>query len=166
MPQCDNIRMFKLEHNVLSFLIIRVKRARLNNPLHPHEKIMKPTIESTQILRAISRNPCVSQREIALKNRISLGKVNYAIKSLIEKGYVKILNFQGSKNKRKYMYILTPTGMFEKAKLTSDFLKWKMEEYERIKKEIEELEEDINDHGLTSMQVPHLEIDRYSTEKS
>ena len=103
---------------------------------------MKPNLETTQILREISRNPRVSQREIALKNRVSLGKVNYAIKALIEKGYVKVQNFTGSDNKRKYMYILTPTGMYEKAKLTTDFLKWKMEEFERLKKEIKELEED------------------------
>lgn len=106
---------------------------------------MKPTIQSTQILREISKNPSISQREIALKNRISLGKVNYAIKALIEKGYIKIHNFKGSENKRKYMYMLTPAGMYEKAKLTADFLKWKMDEYERIKKEIEELEEDVRE---------------------
>ncbi len=113
-------------------------------PLH---KIMKPTIESTQILREISKNPSISQREIASKHKISLGKVNYAIKALIEKGYVKIHNFKGSQNKRKYMYVLTPVGIYEKAKLTSVFLKWKMEEYERIKREIEELEQDINGPG-------------------
>jgi EPS-associated MarR family transcriptional regulator len=105
---------------------------------------MKYTIEFTQILRAISENPFISQREIASKNRISLGKVNYAIKSLIEKGHVKIQNFKGSKNKKKYMYILTPAGIYEKAKLTTTYLKWKMEEYERIEKEIKELEKEIS----------------------
>jgi EPS-associated MarR family transcriptional regulator len=109
------------------------------------KKHMKQTIHNTQILREISKNPSISQREIAQRNRISLGKVNYAIKSLIEKGYVKIHNFSESKNKRHYMYILTPAGMYQKAKLTADFLKWKMEEYERIKKEIEELEEDVKE---------------------
>lgn len=104
---------------------------------------MKNTLHNTQILREISKNPSISQREIALKNQISLGKVNYALKSLIEKGYVKIHNFSESKNKRNYMYVLTPAGMYQKAKLTSDFLKYKMEEYERIKKEIEELEADV-----------------------
>ena len=126
---------------------------------------MKPTIESAQILRDISKNPRISQREIALKNRISLGKVNYAIKSLIEKGYVKIQNFKGSENKRKYMYILTPTGLYEKAKLTSVFLKWKMEEYERIIKEIEELEEDINDHRQNGTKVQERETDYFSARE-
>ena len=119
---------------------------------------MDPTIETTQILREISKNPSVSQREIALKNRISLGKVNYAIKALIEKGYVKIHNFTGSNNKRKYLYILTPAGMYEKAKLTADFLKWKMDEYERIKREIAELEEDIN--GIGRLHGRHEDVTR------
>jgi EPS-associated MarR family transcriptional regulator len=105
---------------------------------------MKPTLHSAQILRDISNNPGISQREIAVKNGISLGKVNYAIKALIEKGHIKIQNFTESKNKRKYMYMLTPAGVIEKARLASDFMKWKMEQYERIKREIEELEADIN----------------------
>lgn len=113
----------------------------------------RSAIHHTQILRDISKNPSISQREIALKNGISLGKVNYAIRSLIEKGHVKIQNFNGSKNKRKYMYILTPRGVYEKAKLTSSFLKWKMEEYERIKKEIADLEIDINEHRQEDMQT-------------
>jgi len=124
-----------------------LERAGICNLSNYCEPTMKPIIQSTQILRDISKNPYVSQREIALKNRISLGKVNYAIKSLIEKGYIKIHSFSESKNKRHYMYILTPAGMYKKAKLTADFLKYKMEEYERIKKEIEELEEDVNGNG-------------------
>ena len=118
-----------------------------DNLLHYQAFIMKKNLEHTKILREISRNPNISQREISIKSRISLGKVNYAIKALIEKGYIKIHNFQGSKNKRKYMYILTPTGMYEKAKLTANYLKWKMEEYERIKSEIDELEKDINNES-------------------
>jgi EPS-associated MarR family transcriptional regulator len=113
-------------------------------PIKPEPTgFMKPSIENTLILREISRNPRISQREIATRHRISLGKVNYAIKALIDKGFIKIHNFSGSKNKRHYMYLLTPAGMYAKAKLTAEFLRWKMAEYERLKKEIEELEEDI-----------------------
>ncbi len=120
---------------------------------------MKPSIEkNTQILREIAKNPYISQREISSKNRISLGKVNYAIKSLIEKGYIKIQNFKDSKNKRKYMYLLTPAGMYERAIRTTEFLKWKMEEYERIRKEIQELEEDINGHDQQDKRAHDLEI--------
>jgi len=80
-----------------------------------------------QILRNISQNPRISQREIASKNEISLGKVNYVIKSLAEKGHVKIHNFKKSKNRKRYMYLLTPKGMTEKARLTAEFLgeRWK-----------------------------------------
>jgi EPS-associated MarR family transcriptional regulator len=105
---------------------------------------MKSTFHNTQILRDISKKPSISQRELAVKNGISLGKVNYAISALIDKGYIKIQNFEGSKNKRSYMYFLTPKGVFEKTKQASDFLKLKMVEYERIKREIAELEADIN----------------------
>jgi EPS-associated MarR family transcriptional regulator len=104
----------------------------------------------TQILRDLHKNPYISQREIALKNRISLGKVNYAIRSLLDKGYIKVQNFKNAKNKRQYTYFLTPAGMSETARRTSDFLKWKMEEYERIKREIMELEQDLQAHAEDS----------------
>jgi len=104
---------------------------------------MKATIEKTQILRDLARNPCISQREIAERHRISLGKVNYDIRALIKRGYVKIHNFCESNSKRKYMYMLTPEGMYEKTKLTASFLRWKMEEYERIKQEIADLEAEL-----------------------
>ena len=105
---------------------------------------MKPDIECAQILREISKNPHISQREIASKHRISLGKVNYAIKSLIKKGFIKIQNLSGTPKRQKYTYILTPIGIDEKARQITDFLKWKLDEYERMKKEIEELKEDVN----------------------
>lgn len=109
---------------------------------------MKPSIdEHTQILRDISKNPLLSQREIALKNRISLGKVNYAIRSLIGKGFIKIQNINCSQNKRRYMYLLTPAGLYENAKRSSEFLRWKMSEYERLRQEILELEEDVTRCG-------------------
>ncbi len=120
--------------------------------------MINPTLHNAQIFRDISKNPSISQRELALKNRISLGKVNYAIKSLVEKGYIKVHNFSESKNKRKYMYVLTPAGMYEKAKLTAVFFKWKMEEYERIKRDIEELEQEINGHGQ------HIELGTLNIE--
>lgn len=107
------------------------------------------TEKSTQILRDISKNPHISQREIAQRNGISLGKVNYAVNALMDKGYVKIQRFRESSNKRKYIYKLTPTGMYEMAKRTKDFLKWKMQEYEKISREIRELQEEINGGTMT-----------------
>lgn len=131
----------------------------------PFRNVMKFTLYNTQILRDISRNPSISQRELASKNGISVGKVNYAIGALTEKGYIKIQNFKGSKNKRNYMYILTPKGMFEKTKQTSAFLKWKMAEYERIKTEIAELEADINGHQNLGSMVQQQKKQNFADEE-
>ena len=81
----------------------------------------------------------MSQREIAAQMDISLGKANYCVKSLIKKGYLKARNFYDNNNKKAYMYILTPRGIEEKARLTYSYLKIKMHEYEEIKKEIHRL---------------------------
>ncbi len=81
----------------------------------------------------------MSQREIAARMDISLGKTNYCVKSLVKKGYLKVKNFYDNNNKKAYMYILTPRGIEEKARLTYSFLKIKMHEYEEIKKEIKTL---------------------------
>lgn len=97
-----------------------------------------------QILRDISQNPSISQREIASKNGVSLGKVNYVIKSLVEKGHVKVGNFRKSKNKKGYMSLLTPEGMTEKARLTAEFLRRKAKEYERLKRELSELRKELS----------------------
>ena len=97
--------------------------------------------ESTnfKILRILHENPDLTQREIAEKLGISLGSLNYCLKALIDKGFVKMGNFQKSKNKFKYVYLLTPKGFAEKFALTSRFLQSKMEEYEALKIEIETL---------------------------
>ena len=74
---------------------------------------------------------------------ISLGKFNYYLKELVKKGFVKINRFTSSDNKAAYMYILTPQGVEQKSKITVNFLKRKMEEYEKIKQEIEKLKKDV-----------------------
>ena len=89
-------------------------------------------------------------REIASKNEISLGKVNYVIKFLVEKGHVKIHNFKKSQNKKRYMYLLTPKGMTEKARLTAEFLRRKMEEYEKLQKELRELKQELNKYNKSN----------------
>lgn len=92
-----------------------------------------------KILKLVETNPEISQRELALQLGISLGKVNYCIKALVEKGLVKATNFRNSSNKLAYMYLLTPHGIDEKAAITMRFLKAKMQEYELLQNEIEEL---------------------------
>ena len=92
-----------------------------------------------QLLKSIEQNSNQTQRQLSEELGISLGKVNYCLKSLIQKGFVKINNFQNSKHKLQYSYLLTPKGAAEKTKLTIMFLKVKTEEYEALKKEVEKL---------------------------
>tara|TARA_Y100000590_G_C15686487_1_gene1001830 strand:+ start:174 stop:479 length:306 start_codon:yes stop_codon:yes gene_type:complete len=97
---------------------------------------MKNDLDQFNVLRKINSNPNVSQRDLANELNLSLGKINYCLKALKSKGLVKIQNFNKSKNKMGYAYILTPRGISEKTKITINFMKRKMEEYEELKKEI------------------------------
>ena len=92
-----------------------------------------------RIMRLLQEDPDLTQRELADKLGMSVGGLNYCLKALIDKGFVKVQNFQNSKNKFKYVYLLTPQGIAEKVALTSRFLKRKMEEYEALKGEMEAL---------------------------
>ena len=92
-----------------------------------------------RIMRILQDNPDVTQRELADMLGMSVGGLNYCLKALIDKGFVKMGNFQKSKNKFKYVYLLTPQGVAEKVALTSRFLKRKMQEYDALKTEIEAL---------------------------
>tara|TARA_Y100000816_G_C25941711_1_gene491161 strand:+ start:165 stop:467 length:303 start_codon:yes stop_codon:yes gene_type:complete len=94
--------------------------------------------EDFEILRKIQKNPNASQRELAEKLGFSLGKLNYCLKALQDKGLIKVENFKKNKNKMNYLYLLTPEGLAKKTKLTLNFMKKKMEEYDELKKEIEE----------------------------
>ena len=88
------------------------------------------------ILRKIGQKPYSTQRDIAKDLNLSLGKVNYCLKALKDKGLIKLNNFKKNPNKQGYLYILTPKGLSEKAKLTVNFMKIKMREYEELKKEL------------------------------
>ena len=92
-----------------------------------------------RILKLLENNPTASQREIARELGVSLGRVNYCLQALVEKGFVKAGNFRHSSDKRAYLYMLTPTGIEAKAKITVKFLKVKMSEYENLKKEVADL---------------------------
>lgn len=92
-----------------------------------------------RIMCILQENPDLTQRELADKLGMSVGGLNFCLNALIDKGFVKMGNFQKSKNKFKYVYLLTPQGIAEKVTLTSHFLKRKMEEYEALKLEIEAL---------------------------
>lgn len=100
-----------------------------------------------RILKMLQADPHASQRRIADELGISLGRVNYCLQALIKKGLVKVNNFRSSANKRAYLYLLTPRGIEERAKVTARFLRVKLDEFEILKRELEELEREAAAHG-------------------
>jgi EPS-associated MarR family transcriptional regulator len=100
-----------------------------------------------RVLRVLQDDPELSQREIAVVLGVSLGAVNYCLRALTEKGQLKVRNFRSSNNKLRYAYILTPSGIAEKARLTDAFLTRKIAEYEALKAEIEALSDDMSKDG-------------------
>ena len=97
-----------------------------------------------ELLKLLHDQPQLSQRELAQAMGVSLGKANYCLKALIEKGLVKFGNFRKNPDKRHYAYLLTPAGLEEKTRITMGFLKRKVAEYETLEKEIEQLRGDLN----------------------
>jgi EPS-associated MarR family transcriptional regulator len=92
-----------------------------------------------KLMRLLAASPAISQRDAARELGISLGKANYCVQALIRKGWVKAAHFKNSHNKAAYMYLLTPHGLEEKAKLTVRFLQMKLREYETLRGEIEQI---------------------------
>ena len=95
-----------------------------------------------KLIKLIEANPFMQQREMANAMGVSLGKVNYCLQALVQKGLVKMENFRRNDNKLAYSYLLTPSGIEEKTLLTVSFLKYKIAQYEAIRNEIEELQRD------------------------
>jgi len=106
------------------------------NDVFNHEKILN-------VLRELEQNPQTTQRDLAQKLEVSLGKINFLINALIDKGVIEVKNFKNAKNKLAYMYLLTPQGIKTKLELTHKFFTWKMQEYERLKKEIEDIKKEV-----------------------
>jgi len=107
-----------------------------------------------RILRLLQANPDLTQRELAHRLGVSVGGLNYCLKALIEKGWVKVHNFSQSKQKLGYAYILTPQGLLEKARLTSSFLRRKMQEFDALRAEIETLKIEADRHGEADRSNP------------
>tara|TARA_Y100000294_G_scaffold45971_1_gene42612 strand:+ start:1435 stop:1734 length:300 start_codon:yes stop_codon:yes gene_type:complete len=99
---------------------------------------MNDNQDQFNVLRKINKRPESTQRELAEELGFSLGKLNYCLKALKNKGFIKMNNFKKSKKKMKYIYVLTPGGITEKTKLTINFMKRKMQEYDELKKEIDD----------------------------
>ena len=104
-----------------------------------------------KVLRHLEGHPDVTQRELARHLGVSLGKVNYCLKALIDRGWVKANNFKNSNHKAAYAYLLTPRGIEQKTQITLNFLKHKMHEYEHLRQEIAELEQEVaNNNGANN----------------
>ena len=101
-----------------------------------------------RLLKLLEEDPNISQRALAQALDISLGKTNYCLKALIDRGWVKARNFVRSNNKRVYAYYLTPKGIDEKARVTVRFLKFKVDEYEQLKEEINRLQAEVGQRGM------------------
>lgn len=104
-----------------------------------------------RVMQLLQENPDLTQRELAEKLGVSVGGVNYCLKALVDKGWVKMKNFAHSKNKFGYVYVLTPHGLSEKAELTGRFLKRKMAEYEALRGEIEVLKSEVTINGINKL---------------
>jgi EPS-associated MarR family transcriptional regulator len=100
------------------------------------------------VLKLIEKNPSITQRQLASELGVSVGKANYCLKALIDKGWVKANNFKNSNNKLAYIYKLTPSGIEQKARITVNFLKRKMSDYESLKQEIEMLKNEVNTNQI------------------
>jgi len=100
-----------------------------------------------KLLTLLQANPTMSQRDVARELGISLGKTNYCLRSLVEKGWIKATNFKNSRQKAAYMYLLTPRGIRAKAGLTVRFLQRKVREYEALRLEIEQVREEARRQG-------------------
>ena len=107
-----------------------------------------------KVLRLLEADPQINQRELAAALGISLGKTNFCLKALLDKGLLKVQSFQNSKRKLAYAYLLTPAGIVEKTSLTGRFLKRKIEEYKLLRAEIESLQQEASENE--SQTQPHL----------
>jgi EPS-associated MarR family transcriptional regulator len=99
-----------------------------------------------KILKYMESNPKASQRQVAYELDVSVGKVNYCLKALINKGFIKVGKFKRNTDKLSYLYLLTPSGMDEKVRLTASFIKSKIAEHKKIIQEIEQLRQDAANH--------------------
>ena len=104
-----------------------------------------------RLLALVEANPAITQRELAEALGVSLGRVNYGLRALIEKGLIKVHNFKESQTKLSYTYLLTPSGVMEKSALTKAFLARKMQEFDALKAEIEALQAQAEDVRRTAI---------------
>ena len=106
-----------------------------------------------ELLRLLQEQPQMSQRDLAQAMGVSLGKANYCLNALMEKGLVKLARFRANPEKRQYAYLLTPAGVKEKTRITMEFLRHKVAEYETLEKEIERLRRDLEERRIETAEL-------------
>ena len=102
-----------------------------------------------RLLTFLEEHPTATQREVAQALGVSIGKANYCLKALVEKGWIKVRNFRNSNKKTAYLYALTPRGIEEKINVTLAFLRRKRHEYDLLAKEIDRLSDEVRGYGMT-----------------
>ena len=125
--------------------------------LNTFDKYIMDDETAYKLLKLVQADPNISQREIAKELGISLGKANYCLKAVMERGWVKAKNFYRSSNKRGYMYLLTNKGIKEKAQVTFRFLKYKVGEYEALEAEIDQIKKEAEQIKRDSGRVAESE---------
>lgn len=113
------------------------------NSLHPDQPLGRQVSLDFELLYLLKTEPCLTQREIAERLGVSLGRANYCLKALIERGVLKLANVRSPKRKFGYVYMLTPKGITERVALTGHFLQRKLAEYERLEAQIHSLQCDL-----------------------
>ena len=121
----------------------------LHSPMPRHSPTPQREDAHFRVLNLLKERPELSQRQIAAELGISLGRINYCLKALVDRGYVKIENFRSSNHKLGYLHVLTPSGISERASLGSRFLARKLGEYEALKTEIDSLRSEISPKDRT-----------------
>lgn len=115
-----------------------------------NEPLSKADAIGFSVLRLVGANPNLTQRELARRLDLSLGRVNYCIAALVEKGLIKVENFRASESKWRYAYVLTPQGIAQRAALAGRFLARKMHEYDALSAEIDALKAELQGSGKHS----------------
>ena len=105
-------------------------------------------LQRLELLKLLQEQPHLSQRDLARAMGVSLGKANYCLKALMEKGLVKLERFRANPDKRQYAYLLTAAGLKERTRITLAFLRRKVAEYETLEKEIQQLRGDLENHRI------------------
>ena len=113
-----------------------------------------------ELLILLQKKPQMRQRDLAQAMGVSLGKANYCLKALVEKGLVKLENFRQNPNKRQYAYLLTSVGMEEKTRITLSFLRHKIAEYESLKREIKQLRGELSTRRLNTLMVANRDAEK------